>query len=44
MKGRLVFRKSTGRLAGFCVIGQADRDIDHLFSSPSKGSAGDQTP
>ena len=44
VKGGLVFQKSTGQLVGFCDIGQANRDIDRLFSSPSKGSAGDQTP
>ena len=44
VKGGLVFRKSTGRLVGFCDLGQANRDIDHLFSSSSKGTAGDQTP
>ena len=31
VKGGLVFRKSTGRLVGFCDLGQANRDIDCLF-------------
>ena len=44
VRGGLMFRKSTGRLIGFCDLVQANRDIDHLFSSPSEGSAGDQTP
>ncbi len=28
-KGGLVFRKSTGRLVGFCDLGQANHEIDH---------------
>ena len=44
VKGGLVFRKSTGQLVGFCDLGQANRDIDRLFSSSSEGSASDQSP
>ena len=44
VKGGLVFRKSTGRLVGFCDLGQANHEIDRLFSSPYEGSGGDQTP
>ena len=41
VKGGLVFRKSTGRLVGFCDLGQANHEIDCLFSSPCEGSGGD---
>lgn len=44
VKSGLVFRKSTGRLVGFCDLGQANHEIDRLFSSPCEGSAGKQTP
>ena len=44
VKSGLVFRKSTGRLVGFCDLGQANHEIDRLFSSPREGSAGKQTP
>ena len=39
VKGGLVFRKSTGRLVGFCDLGEANHEIDQLFSSP-----GNQAP
>ena len=44
VKSGLVFRKSTGRLVGFCDLGQANHEIDRLFLSPCEGSAGEQTP
>ena len=44
VKGGLVFRKSTGRLIGFCNLGQVNRDIDDLLSQRNQGSATDRTP
>ena len=43
VKGGLVFRKSTGRLIGFCNLGQVNHDIDDL-SQRNQGSATDRTP
>ena len=44
VKGELVFRKITGRLIGFCNLGQINRDIDDLLSQRNQGSATDRTP